>query len=520
MEATTSMKPKTMAELLPGLSGILTKDALQTLTAQKQPRKTIAQTRTAEKVLKPLTIAEMRADILALKVKSPRRCPQNAASARKNWNSSVKVDKKISHTADGQMKNHSVRKALNFQPKPKSMLNSRATIQQPTTETPRFPKPESRAKKSLMQARNVRISGICNIAETPVINKPVRSRMTLANKENISNQVNLIKKPLMPRKQFNHKKLMPPILDTPLSNESWKSSCDASFLQNEKNINDIEMKAKVVSEEHTLENIAEVTPPVSTPFKEYRNVQEYFNNSSELESSAMYHDNTIMCFDKPTNNKQENQREESVIVSLCELLNKASVTNNEKASTELEDLIEVERQTENNIKMIENGIKTLNNIKESQIKSLKYVQKLINEKRKAQTTTGHDKDKTLVDEIKITPKSNKGSSNSSPEKSPALGKRCSVIKSCAKSPSYKIPKKNLCLRKKVFYKSMPNVSSGFQSPSKDIEGKALNIYMKMKEQMNFLNTPVVKHRGDRVPDTPAVTSHNLQRQLDKLYCGS
>lgn len=44
--------------------GIMSKDAMQTLTAKKQPRPTIAvQSRTAEKVSKPLTIAEMRADI-------------------------------------------------------------------------------------------------------------------------------------------------------------------------------------------------------------------------------------------------------------------------------------------------------------------------------------------------------------------------------------------------------------------------------------------------------------------------
>lgn len=43
--------------------GIISKEAMQTLTAKKQPRQTMAQSRTAEKVLKPLTIAEMRADI-------------------------------------------------------------------------------------------------------------------------------------------------------------------------------------------------------------------------------------------------------------------------------------------------------------------------------------------------------------------------------------------------------------------------------------------------------------------------
>lgn len=36
---------------------------MQTLTARKKPR-SMAQTSTAEKVMKPLTIAEMRAEIL------------------------------------------------------------------------------------------------------------------------------------------------------------------------------------------------------------------------------------------------------------------------------------------------------------------------------------------------------------------------------------------------------------------------------------------------------------------------
>lgn len=56
----------------------------------------------------------------ALRVQSPRRPAQGATSARKkNWNSSVKVDKTISHTANGKMKLNPVRKVLNFQPKPK-----------------------------------------------------------------------------------------------------------------------------------------------------------------------------------------------------------------------------------------------------------------------------------------------------------------------------------------------------------------------------------------------------------------
>ncbi|KAM3961275.1 LOW QUALITY PROTEIN: uncharacterized protein ACR2FA_004613 [Aphomia sociella] len=522
MEATTSIKPKTMAELLPGLSGILTKDAMQTLTARKQPRPTIAQTRTAEKVLKPLTIAEMRADIQALKVQSPRRFAQGDPTTKKKiWNSSVKVDKKISHTADGQMKNNPVRKVLNFQSKPKNITNSRVTMHHQAIETPKFPKPDFRAKKSLLQARNtVRISGVCNIPETPVIAKTIKSRMTLANKENFSNQSNVTKekKPVIQRPAT--KKIMLPQLkvpDTPLSNESWKSSCDASFLQREKEINDIEMKVQAITEEQTLENIVEVSPPVSTPFKEYRNVKEYFNNSSELENSALYCDNTIMCFDKPSVCNEVNNREESVIVSLCDLLNKATVTNQEKSSTELDDLFQVEKQTEHNIKIIENGIRALNTIKESQLKSLKYVKKLIHDKTKGQTSAECEKDKTLTNIAKVTPKVVKNEFLNI-ETNTIQAKPCSVIKPIAKSPSYKIPKKN-CLRKK-YYKSMPNVSNTIESPNKGVDTRALNMYMKMKEQMNFLNTPLVKHRNSTMPDTPAVTSHNLQRQLDKLYGGS
>ncbi|XP_035436075.2 uncharacterized protein LOC118266696 [Spodoptera frugiperda] len=515
MDTTTSIKPKSMAELLPGLSGILSKDSMQTLTAKKQPRQTMVQTRTAEKVVKPLTIAEMRADILSLRVQSPRRPAQGATSARKkNWNSSVKVDKTISHTANGKMKLNPVRKVLNFQPKPKPVMSNTNTRVTMAPEAPKFPKPEYRPKKSmyLLQARNnVRISGINNISETPVITKPPVSRLTLANKENISHQPSI--KKFVPPKPLIRKQIIPTIPDTPMSNESWKSSCDASFLQKEKEINDAEAKAKAITEEPTLENIAAVTPPVSTPFKEYRNVQEYFNHSSELESSAVYHDNTIMSFDKPSESKENTKREESVIVSLCDLLNKASVTTTGKMSTELEDLLQIEKQTEHNLKMIDNSIAALNKIKESQLTSLKYVRKLINDKKPQENG-----DKTLTDtketsEALVTVKNEK----SSPEHKPVVSKPCSVIKSCSKSPSYKIPKKNLCLRKKVFCKSMPNVSNETVTPVKsDMGNRALSMYMKMKEHMNFLNTPVAK-RDYHVPDTPAVTSHNLQKQLDKLY---
>lgn len=52
----------TKITLVPGL---LSKDAIHTitLTATKKPRQTMANTRTSEKVLKPLTLAEMRTEI-------------------------------------------------------------------------------------------------------------------------------------------------------------------------------------------------------------------------------------------------------------------------------------------------------------------------------------------------------------------------------------------------------------------------------------------------------------------------
>lgn len=338
----------------------------------------------------------------------------------------------------------------------------------------------------------MRISGICNIPPTPVdTDKPSRSRMTIANKEN---------NPYKPKPTSN-KKLLSPLtpksikrvvpyraIDTPVSNTSWTSGSDASFLLKEKEIHILEEKFNAVTEEKTLENIAEISPPVSTPFKEYRSVQEYFNNSSYMDNSAVYNDNTIMCFDKPSISKDTDKREESVIVSLCDLFNKATVTNVEKATTELDDLLEVEKQTENNIKMIESGIQMLTNIKESQVKSLLHVRKLIEEKESARINS--ENDKTLVAEVK---------------------ESRNVIK---KSPSYKIPRKSLGLRKKVICKSMPNISNTVQTPV--VEGKALNMYMKMKETMNFLRTPVV-NRESRIPDTPAITSHNLQKQLDQLY---
>lgn len=341
--------------------------------------------------------------------------------------------------------------------------------------------------------------------------------MTLANKENVGNQASLNRKTIVEHqltKINKNKKLAATpksalrprtnvIPDTPLSNESWKSSCDASFLQNEKDIDCIEEKTKVLLQEQTFEDITEESPPVSTPYKGYRNVTEFFNNSSVNDSTNAGQDNTIMSFDQLNKSKQNGKREDSVIVSLCELLNKATVSNAEQPTSELEDLLKFEQQTENNIKIIETGILSLENIKESELKSLQYVRKLIQEKREKETRISEsEKDKTVIETTKELK-----------EQSP---KPCSATKSL-KSPSFKIPKKNTCLRKKVFHKSMPNVS--YLSPQKDMGDRAFNMYMQMKERMQFLSTPLAKTRTE-VPDTPTITSHNLQKQLDKLYTES
>ncbi|CAB3239133.1 unnamed protein product [Arctia plantaginis] len=511
MEVTTSIKPKTLAELLPGLSGILTKDSIQTLTAKKQPLQRIVVTGTAEKVVKPLTVAEMRADISSLRVRSPRTFAQVGASAKKKtWNSTVKVDRTLSRTANGQLKSNPVKKALNFQSKPHPIIHSRATM---APELPKFNKPELRAKKKLFTQGNTRISGVTTISATPAENKLYKSRKTIANKENVPKE---IKNKTLPPKIVLSNKLSPALPDTPMSNESWKSSCDASFLQNEKEINEVEEKTKALVEERTLANIAEVTPPVSTPFTHYRDIQDFFDHSHDKENSTECHDNTIMYFDNNLSNTQENRREESVIVSLCDLLNKATVNNTSEVNTELKDLLLIEKRTDENIKMIENSIAALNKIKVSQLVSLESVRKLIKEKQ----GSSNDLNQTLTPKAKQT-------LETKVKKEPTItilhqaktkaSSETSVIQTVAKSPTYKIPKKNLCLRKKVFYKSMPNVSTTEKTPPKTEMGhQALNMYLKMKEHMNFLSTPVSKQTVD-IPNTPALTSHNLQKQLDKLY---
>ncbi|CAG4912592.1 unnamed protein product [Colias eurytheme] len=514
MDTTAKSRPKfqamTMAELLPGLSGICSNNSMQSLTTIKQPRKALAETRTAVKSIKPMTIAEMQAGILALKDKTPRRPAQTAESSnKKNWNSSVKVENKFRRTTimNEQMKNKPVKKSLNFQSKPKPSLNTRKTGFNP--ETPKFPKPAVKAKKAISL---IRISGVCKIAETPASSRP--NRVTIANKENYSYISNVPKHNPVTPKSILKQKLKPPIPDTPISNISWKSS-DTSFLQKEKEINDIEEKKTAKVEEPTLENIAEVSPPVSTPFKEYRNVQEFFSNSNNVslnEDSILYNDNTIMSFDNLTNLKETSKREESVIVSLCDLLNKATVNNTESINSELNDLLQTEKQVKDSVITIENCINFLTRIKKSYLKRQKHVQKLIQDKQNSQPLQTSE----IKPEIKVEQTIDNVPTTET-DKNTLTSKPCSVIK----SPSYKIPKKNLCLRKKVFHKSMPNVSSSVQSPiildSSNVI--AHNMYMQMKENMKFLNTPL-KMRNNEIPDTPAITSHNLQSQLDKLYNGS
>ncbi|CAG5051248.1 unnamed protein product [Parnassius apollo] len=507
-----SFTPKPMVELLPEISSILSEDAIQTLTAKKQPRNTC----TSEKVNKPLTIAEINTHLKALKSQSPRRHPRpNYSGMKKNWNTSVKVDKTSSHTVNGHLKHNSVRKMLKYSPKPKAPTIAKTRATTINYETAKFHKPEEKVKKTLNLPgkSSDRISGIYNIAETPAIktNPSYTNRMTIANKENYSSQANIN------TKIHTTPKLKPPLLkktsagepDT-LSNMSWRSNCDASFLQTEKALQDIDDKTKAL-EEKTVENIAEVTPPASTPFREYRNVQEFFNDTNnDSENSALYNDNTFMCFDKINVCKENSARDEYVIASLCELLCKATVNNCDKKSSELDNLLEAEKQTEHSIETIGHVIRTLTKIKKSQMHSLQYVRKLIHEKRKMASgnkneITSDEISKEIKQEITVL------------ENSSCSSERCSVIKSCTKSPSYKIPKKNLYLHKKDFHKSMPNCSNSLHTPHKDTNNKALSIYMKMKEQMNFLNTPHMKHNKLEAPNTPAVTSHNLQMQLDKLY---
>lgn len=307
------------------------------------------------------------------------------------------------------------------------------------------------------------------------------------------------------------------IPETPLSNKSWKSSCDDSFIQNEKNVdlelNHIEDEAMSIGEK-TLENIAQVSSSTSTPFKIYRNISDSFNNSCNVmnDSPADIKDDSITWVDKSTAQCENSKREESVIVSLCNMLTetKLSQPSTEEISTEL-DLLEVKKQALNKIKMIENVIKVLSTIKETELATVQNVSMLIiaNEKK----IMGSKMDKTVIETTEDS------LNQATPTRSTLVVKPCSVIKSCLKSPSYKIPNiKMSTLKKKVHYKSLPNVSQCKVTPDKNMGNKALSMYLKIKENMNFLSTPAGKqHPNNAVMGTPAIAS-NVRKQLGKLYC--
>ncbi|XP_045785386.1 uncharacterized protein LOC123880972 isoform X2 [Maniola jurtina] len=490
----TPMRARTMAELLPGIKALLSKDTLHMITFKNQQSSSsnICQTRTNEKNknIKPMTLAEIK----ALTGPTPRKFPQATTTKPKPWNSSVKVDKTKILTKDGQMKHSTVRKELNFQPKPKSAINNKPTMPAPVVRKSFHPQAKAR------DYGICRISGVHKIPETPAFNKP--------------------KPTFIPPREV---KTVPRVK---INNISFKSN-DDSFIQKEKEINDFEEQSNALVKEPTLEKNSVMSPSISTPFKDYRNVRDYFNQS-EADNSVLWNDNTIMSFEKPSDTK-DGKREESVIVSLCEMLNKTTFTNCNNNNQELGELMEVERETENNLKMIDNVIEMLHSMKKKQFKTLQQIRKLKHKKLKtngAEENSAADMAKENI--VTHMAKENNAPHNMakennvkfalteekiSPDKSP-ITSRPTVIKS--KSPSYKIPRKSLCLRKKVFYKSMPNINSnGIQTPNKNND-KALNMYLQIKEQMTFLNTPSAKPRTD-VPDTPAITSRNLQKQLDMLY---
>lgn len=318
----------------------------------------------------------------------------------------------------------------------------------------------------------------------------------MANKENITPvlpKVYVTRTAAFPEVAAEMKVMTPPC-DTPQLKETWISSCDDSFLQREKEIQDTEEKPTAISKGGALENVEEKPLPMSTPFKDFRSAKDFFNESARSDNSELYEDNTIMSFDKPT--PKENKREESVIVSLCDLLNNANLNNSKNESTELNDLIECQKQSKNNIRLIEQGIETLNKIKQTELRTLETVSKLIEEKNNGRVDNTVNLNKT---------------------KNGTVNKSCLVIK---RSPTYQIPKKNPSLRKSVISKSMLTVPNIQLSPHGGMNEKALGIYMKMKKHVSFLKTPCKSERETVVHGTPsaAITSLNLQKQLDKLYC--
>ncbi|KPJ05042.1 hypothetical protein RR46_04158 [Papilio xuthus] len=448
-----STKAKPIRELLPELKGIISKDSMRTLmAAQPTPRRVD---------LKPLSFTEMRSVLMELKDDTTVKCTPAVNQNRKSrWNYSVKVPKtEPKHVTS---KESSARKTPKLQPKPMTFTNP---------VTPKASKPVWNGKKSIVPDKiGVRISGVYRIPETPTnkSNSVYKNRKTLFNKENDVRKVNM---------ESNFRKPLQTIPDAPLSNISSTSSCDTSFLQTEKKIQDLISKteAKPFKEAGpTLEDIEEVSPILSTPPKECTRHEDFLFNNNDTEIIPPV--NSIICFD---------------------VVNQSNLN-----CMQLNDLLKLREQNEGKIKIMEQYLKTMT-------EQQKYIDKIIKEKKIDSDINRKFENKEYLCENKL-------DNSESVTKSNASAIPCSVIKSPSKSPTYKIPRKNLCLRKKVFHKSMPNISNGTQSPNKDNDNKALSIYMKMKEQMIFLNTPI-KSKNVEAPNTPAVTSQNLQMQLDKLY---
>lgn len=313
----------------------------------------------------------------------------------------------------------------------------------------------------------MRISGVGVLPQTPPETKPpIRNRMTLANKDESSLQNNVVKKQAKLLSMPVKKKVITPLTYTPPRNSSRNASFDnySSFLQKAKEINEEEKVLAIV--ESALEKIAELSPPNLTPV-------------NSIDNSALHNDN-ILCFEGHSVYTYNEKKEDS----------KATVvTNVEEEDTEFVNLLEME------------------------IEKLQIVRQHI-EKKNVMKNSKSENNKTLVGECNNVNKT-MIKRTQSPETSPIISMPLSVIKS-TRSPTYKIPKKNSFLRKEVISKSRPNVSKIEATPMKNLEGKALNMYLNMKNNLNFLSTPIRK-RDTQVPNTPAIISKNLQNQLDKLF---
>ncbi|XP_050678902.1 uncharacterized protein LOC126975135 isoform X2 [Leptidea sinapis] len=512
MDAKVNDRPmyqaKPLSELISSITCLLSDNDINLLKAKQQERKTMAVSRSVGKFVKPFTRDEMTQachDIAASRKLSPRRQMQSKSTSKKRtWNSSVKVECKTkSVTANGQMKNTNVRKKLNFQPK---VTYSRKTVLNP--ETPTFAKPAPKIKKPLDFMARINVahndtSGIHKLSETPMLNHGVK-RMTIFNKENVKFSLNsmnkkaetsltpyLTKKPTTPKSILKRTLKQPIFDDVSQVNSSIKS--DESFLQKEKEANEIEEIPQATNE--NLNRISVLAPLalVSPSLENYRNVNDYFNSSDNTsvmaDDSTLYIDSTILSFEIMPNFNENNNKEQCDVSNLCHLLTKANINMLESKNTELEQLLKIEKQ-------LENGRKLLTSITESQMEALNSVRKLI------QNHKSRD-----VCEIQNMETQNKCT------ESPKTSQRCSVIK----SPSYKIPKKSVNLSRKVLHASSPKVSDINKTPVKGMDTKVLSMYMKMKKKMNFLNTPSMDRHREIQPDTPTVTSHNLQKQLASLY---